>query len=104
MDRQAQNGEKFWNLRNFPKVAIEFYAVQCYNAIGIVSAFGCLAIGGVPHKPRPILCSPELFWKEIILMKDYQKPELEVINLSANEAVTGDIPEGEMGNSNNIFG
>ena len=37
--------------------------------------------------------------------KDYQKPEVEIIDLTAMEAITNDdTMDGEMGTSGNIFG
>ena len=37
-------------------------------------------------------------------MKEYIKPELEVIVLVADEPVTSDLVEGSMGLGDNIFG
>jgi len=37
--------------------------------------------------------------------KDYQKPEVELITLTAMEPITnGDVIDGNMGTSDNIFG
>ena len=37
------------------------------------------------------------------MKKDYQKPEVELISLIAQEAVTDDIIDGEMGLESSIF-
>ena len=43
--------------------------------------------------------------KEIIQMKKtYEKPEIEMVSLAAQEAVTNDLLEGEMGVESSIFG
>jgi hypothetical protein len=37
------------------------------------------------------------------MKKDYQKPEVEMISLSATEAVTNEADEGNMGVESSIF-
>ena len=57
----------------------------------------------MPHHPRG---SFALKGDILLMNKDYQKPEVEFVNLTAMENITTSegLPGGDLGTSDNIFG